>query len=144
MISKNGAVNWLLLMPMFFIDAYESSPSRVKDSIAIYVCFANASAKELKQACSWKLVCIVPQGDTAFFLDVLHHVVVEPIRKLEQGLKISFHALNGVVKCYGSVFDFIGDHPGLAEIMRTMLLTLSVYTALIHIYVLFETKCGLP
>lgn len=118
MTSEKGEINWLLIMPMFFIDAYESQPSRSKSSIAIYVRLANASTKELKRANSWKLICIVPQGDTKFFLEALREVVVKPMLLLEQGVNIYFRALNREVLCYGSVFDFIGDHPGLAEIMR--------------------------
>jgi len=118
MISETSSPNWLLLMPMFFIDASESAPSRLKTSISIFVRLANASTEELKQSKSWKLVCIVPQGDTAFFLAVLNEVVVKPIKKLEQGYMIYFKAYDQEIKCYGSVFAFIGDHPGLAEIMR--------------------------
>ncbi len=118
MLSENGRINWLLLNIMFFIDAYESAPSRTKDSIAIYMRFANASTDELNQANSWKLVCIVPQGDTAFFLNVLREVVVKPMLDLEHACMIYFRAWDHEIKCYGSIFAFIGDHPGLAEIMR--------------------------
>lgn len=124
MVSGSGELNWLLLAPMFFVDAYESAPSRAKSSIAIYVRLANASTPELLQADSWKLVCIVPQGDTAFFLAVLSKIVVEPMLQLERGQMIYVRAQDGQVKCYGSVFDFIGDHPGQAEMMRIVLLHL--------------------
>jgi hypothetical protein len=124
MVSGSGELNWLLLAPMFFIDAYKSAPSWAKSLITIYIHLANTSTPKLLQADSWKLVCIVPQGDTAFFLTILSKIVVKPMLQLECGQMIYVHVQDGQVKCYGSVFNFIGDHPGQAEMMCIVLLHL--------------------
>lgn len=100
--EEGGELNWLLLMPMFFIDAYKLVALCIKDLIAIYMHLANTSSNELQ----------------SFFLAVLLEVVIHPMQQLECSQRFYVCAQGGEMQCYGTVFDFIGDHPGLAEIMH--------------------------
>jgi hypothetical protein len=113
--------DWLFLTPDFFINAYESTPSHTKESITIHMQFSSASTTELKSNQSWKLLCVVPQGDTALLLKVINKLIINPILDLKHSMYIYICARGGPVMCLGTARAFIGDHIGQAEIKCTHL-----------------------
>jgi hypothetical protein len=74
----------------------------------------NKSSKQLQRTGSRVLLCVLPSGvDT---LDALEHIAVKPLRKLEKGIRIYFKDGGESVRCYGSLYQFNGDHPAQAEV----------------------------
>ena len=101
-----------LILPIFYIDAFEQNRSRNRSVVGIYMSFANASMEETEAAESRYLLCLVPLNVDLF--DALRLVIIAPMRLLERGYDVYFKAEDTTRHCYGSVYCILGDHPSQA------------------------------
>ncbi len=102
-----------MVLPTFYIDVFEQARSRNASVEGIYMSFANAPTSEHRAASSRILLCEVPPGCDLF--EALRIVVIEPMRLLERGIDVEFKSA-GIMRCYGSIYCVLGDHPSQAKL----------------------------
>lgn len=108
-----------MVLPVIYCDGFEQSRSRNASVEGIYMSFANASMEEQMSAESRILLCEVPTG--CDLMEAFNIVVVEQMRLLERGIDIYFEDLGKSVRCYGSIFCILGDHPSQAKLAGKLL-----------------------
>jgi hypothetical protein len=108
----------LLLAPLFYSDVFKLHCSQQEQADRIYMCLGNKHIDNLLRSVGKLLLCLVPEG--ADFLEVIMHIVVQPMRQLECGTLIKFVAADHMFWCYSSVFSFLGDHPLQALVAGTV------------------------
>jgi hypothetical protein len=102
-----------MVLPLFYVDAFEQARSRHASVEGIYMSFANASTKEHRSANSRILLCLVPTGCNIF--KAVHIVIIYHMQLLERGIKVKF-AGSGKKMCYSSTYAMLGDHPSQAKL----------------------------
>jgi hypothetical protein len=101
-----------MILPILYVDGFEQHRSRKASVEGIYMALANMSKEELLSKESRTLLCEVPPG--CDLKEAINIVVVDAMRLLERGINVDF---NGeTVRCFGSLFCVIGDHPSQAKL----------------------------
>jgi hypothetical protein len=106
-----------LLLPIFYFDGVETRWLRGLQNNAIYFTLGNVSITDHLGSAGKVCLCIVPEG--ADIVAALQEVVIQHLRKLEEGIKLWFMAEECFYWCYGSAFAILGDHPALAKVAGT-------------------------
>ena len=114
-----------LILPVFYIDGHVQNPSRSASVTGIYMTLANAGKKEMHSAESRILLCELPKGVDE--IEAIRVVIVRPMRLLERGFDVYFRADSRMRRCYGSAYSILGDHPEMARLAGTYMLTVAPY-----------------
>jgi hypothetical protein len=107
-----------LLLPVYYLDAFEQSCTRQKSVIRIYMAFTNMPHAEYKTTASRVLLTLIPK--TINLWNAVHHIIVKPTQLLEQGVDIRFSAEAQDRRCYGSTYTILGNHPSQMEMAGTL------------------------
>jgi hypothetical protein len=106
-----------LILPIFYTDGFGHTGTRESSIDGIYMTLGNLSKADHLRAFTKQVLCYVPHG--ANLLEALQIVVVEPMMRLERGIKLFIRALKKEVWCYGSLYAMLGDHPSQAKLAGT-------------------------
>jgi hypothetical protein len=91
----------LLLAPLFYSDAFKLHHLQQEQADRIYMCLGNKHIDDLLRSVGKLLLCLVPEG--ADLLEVIMHIIVQPMRRLECGTPIKFVAVDHMFWCYSSL-----------------------------------------
>jgi hypothetical protein len=102
-----------LLLPVFYLDAFEQSWSCNKSVIGIYMAMANMPVAEYRKADLRILLCLVLK--TISLHTAIREIIIKPMCLLKRGVNFMFKAEGKSRQCYGSAYAILGDHPSQME-----------------------------
>jgi hypothetical protein len=106
-LGSQSGKGYLMLAPAVFIDGFRPNNSRPDVELnGIYFTLFNLPTRLLEKATRYRFpLALVPAG--CDLRAVLQHVVVDPLRKLEQGMQLHRRRLGPIDVC-GSLFALLG------------------------------------
>ncbi|KAL6070329.1 X-linked retinitis pigmentosa GTPase regulator isoform X1, variant 2 [Balamuthia mandrillaris] len=112
MEEKHGKP-YTLIMPSVWVDGMEQTKSTSVTSICLTMC--NLDWSKPSQNPRRRLLALLPPD--ADIMEAVDLVVVQPLRKLEKGVRMRIDALGGETDVIGSLFSLEGDHMGQIALM---------------------------